>query len=212
MLLKSRKKRGKFEAALIDPIKEYFQQKGYSVSTNSRLNIAWSKIISDIDITATSHDEVIFTEIKSDHDSFYRGFDQLEKVKGFADELYIATNRNLKNLNLLKWKDDTIGLLHVQDNEVSVVRLAKKLSALPDTEVFSRLKKKCLSKLVRLLDIPTYRPKRKIEQMLRSRFAEDDLRIIAKRIAFCDKECERDCILEPFFVAVCNSITSEVPN
>jgi len=202
----SNKKRGRFEEALIESVKEFFQKRGYSVSTHARLNIAWSNIISDIDIIATLKDEVIITEIKSDHDHFYRAFEQLRRVKCFANKLYIATNRRPENLNLSGWEDHTIGLLNVRDKKVDVIKSAKNISSFPRGEALSKLKKKCLTKLGRLLDVPTYLPKKRIEQTLRSQFNEEDLKIIAKKIALCSEDCETNCILEPFLVLACNSL------
>lgn len=205
-MLQSSKKPREFEEILIESVKYFFQKQGYSVSTHARLNIAWSNIISDIDIIATLADEVVIIEVKSNRDHFYRGFEQLQKVKGFADKIYLATNKSINSLNLEKWRDDTVGLLHIKKGKIEVIKSAENISSLLPRNTFSQLKKKCLMRLVRLLDIPTSLPKTKIDQMLRSQFNETDLKIIAKNIALCDEDCEKDCILEPFLVATCNDL------
>ena len=131
----------------------------------------------------------------------------MQKVKGFANKLYIATDRNPQNIRFGNWRDDSIGLLHIDGSEVEVVRSAKNLNSLPEGEVLIHLRKKCLIRLARLLGIPAYLSKRNLEHALRMKFLGTDLKIIAERIALCHEDCESDCILEPFFVTMCEFAT-----
>jgi Holliday junction resolvase len=205
-MLKSSKERGRFEKPLIQSLERHFKEEGFSVLTHARLNIAWSNVISDIDILAVSDDRVVIIEVKSDHDDFYKGFNQLKKLKGFADNLYIATNRKPESLKSEKWRDESIGLIHVNNQNIEVLRPARKIRSLSKKDTFSQLKRKCLVRLTRLLNVPTHVPKVEIERRLRMKFDEKDLKVIAKRIALCKEDCENDCILEPFLVSVCSGL------
>lgn len=203
-MLKSKKQLGKNEKKLMAYVQDFFQKKGYYVQTHSRLNIAWSSIISDVDLIAFNDDEVIITEIKSKKDHIYRALQQLEKVKGFSDKLYVATDTNFESINFNKW-DDEIGLLIIKDKDVTEIKSAKKIKSIPKDNSIAKLKKKCLVRLSKLLNIPRYLSKKDIEEKLRISFVEEDLKKIVKEIAICSENCEDSCILEPFFIKASNN-------
>ena len=46
----------RFEKPLLEILKRYFKEEGYSVSTHARLSIAWSNVISDVDVIARSRE------------------------------------------------------------------------------------------------------------------------------------------------------------
>jgi Holliday junction resolvase len=205
-MLKSSKQIGRFEKPLFKPLACLFEEEGYTVLTHTRLNIAWSNVISDIDVLARSDETIIITEVKSDHDAFYKGFDQLEKLKGFADKLYIATNRDLESLEKEKWRDKSIGLIFIGKQNAKIIRPAEPIRSLHAKDSLSQLKKKCLIRLARLLGVPTYLSKKAIEKRLRAKFNDRDLKIIVKNIILCDSSCSNDCILEPFLTKACNNL------
>lgn len=196
-MLPSHKQVGNFEEKIIKKVKKYFQNEGYLVYTHSRLNVAWSTILSDIDILAILNDEVIITEVKSERDNLNKAFTQLQNIKGFSDKLFIATDKNIKNINLDKWEDEDIGLLHVKNDVIKKIKIAKNIQHLPDDEAFIKLKKKCLVKLVKLLGLPSSMTKKQMEIRLRENYNEYDLKLIAKNIALCNENCDTGCILDP---------------
>lgn len=187
-------------------VKRLFQHQGYTVLTHARLNVAWSRVISDIDVIAVSNEKIIMVEVKSDHDYFYKGFKQLEKLKGFADELYIATNRQIIDFKGDKWRDPSIGLIRITDDLTEIVRPAVPIHGLCTGEAISLLKKKCLVRLASLLNIPKCLPKQEMERRLRENFDNADLKEIVKSLILCDNACDVSCSLEPFLIASCSNV------
>jgi Holliday junction resolvase len=207
-MLESSKEIGKYEEPLLATLKDFLKKQGYAVLTHARLNVAWSNVISDIDVLAIKNEKIVIIEVKSDHDCFYKGFRQLEKLKGFADQLYIATNRPIHHLLENKWRDKSIGLIKVNAEMAEIIRPAEQIQGLSTNEAISQLKKKCLARLASLLNVSKCIPKAEIERRLRARFNDADLKIIVKNIILCDSDCGNDCILEPFLVASCSNIRS----
>jgi Holliday junction resolvase len=210
-MLESSKEIGKYEEPLFRALEHFFKQQGYTVLTHARLNVAWSNVISDIDVIAISNETIIMVEVKSDHDCFYRGFEQLRKLKGFADQLYIATNRPIQNLQEDKWRDKSIGLIKIDGEMAEIIRPAEHIHGLCTSEVISQLRKKCLVKVASLLNVSKYLPKTEIEKRLRERFDNADLKVITKNIVLCDSNCGINCLLEPFLIASCNKVKSSSP-
>ena len=104
------------------------------------------------------------------------------------------------------WVDDEVGLLIIEDEKVNVFKSGKVIKSLSSYESLPKLRKKCLTKLIKLLNISNYLSKKEIENKLRDKFIEEDLKIIAKKIVLCSKKCDENCILEPFLIEASNKI------
>jgi hypothetical protein len=206
-MLESSKDMGKYEEPLLRAVERFFVKRGYFVSSHVRLNVAWSNVISDIDVIAKSADECIIIEVKSDHDQFYRAFDQLQKLRGFADRLYIATNRPLDSIKEEKWLDKSVGLIHIDDDQtVQIVKPAPKVPCYSLDGTLSQLKKKCLVQLATLLGVRTRTSKSEIEKKLTGNFSSSDLKVVTKYIVMCEHGCTESCILSPVLEASCISL------
>jgi Holliday junction resolvase len=193
-VLESCKDIGKYEEPLLKALEGYFAKQGYAVITHVRLNVAWSNVISDIDVLAIKGNETIIVEVKSDHDVFYRAFAQLNKLKGFADKFYIATNRPIGSIKEEKWLHKSIGLISI-GNQVEIVRSAEKITIIPPDGALSQLRKKCLVKLAVYFGIPAYLSKNEIEKRLQE-VDISQLKCVVKEAVLCESNCLDDCILE----------------
>jgi hypothetical protein len=200
-MLESSKKIGKYEDCLLPKVEQFLVGLGYVVSTHVRLNIAWSNIISDIDVIAKKEHETIIVEVKSDHDNFYKAFKQLNKLEGFADKFYVATNRSIDNSKIAKWPDDSIGLIAIGDNNTRIEKPAKRVNSLTQDGTVSQLRKKCLVRLAGLCGIPNYLSKEEIEKRLLKEIHSSELKGITTKIALCDGDCINNCILIPNMIA-----------
>ncbi|XHH10241.1 MAG: hypothetical protein ACFCUE_06310 [Candidatus Bathyarchaeia archaeon] len=201
MMLESSKKIGKYENPLMQKISGALSSDGYDVLTHVRLNIAWSNVISDIDVIAISEKETIIMEVKSSHDNFYKAFSQLKNLEGFADKLYIATDKPVNTIKMDKWVDESIGLICVEEKKLKIIKPAKYFCAFPKVGAISQLRKKCLFHLANLLGVPAYLSKAEIENRLVGTFNSLELKMVIKQIVLCEGNCEKNCILIPNMVA-----------
>lgn len=184
---KSTKSMGVFERPLISAVVKHFKNLGYVAIPHARFNVAWSSILSDLDVLLLKENEVTLIEVKSSRDKFSKAFRQISNVAGIVDYAYIATNKKPR-----KWKASNIGLLFIERKEVHHIFEAKKFEDRPNIETLFSFKKKCLSRLTgRQENNSTL--KYDIVSELSSFSDKPTLRNYAKEIALCSQECETNC-------------------
>jgi hypothetical protein len=199
-MLESSKKIGKYEDPLLLRLEKFLTAQGYDVLIHMRLNVAWSNVISDVDVLAISPNERIIIEVKSSHDNFYKAFRQLSQLKGFADCFYIATNKPIDSINMEKWIDDSIGLIYIDEHSLNIIKPAKRIDLFPIKGAISQLNKKCLVNLARALGIPTSLSKDALEKRLIEKYPLADLKRVVEGIVLCENDCVSNCALVPFMV------------
>jgi Holliday junction resolvase-like predicted endonuclease len=140
-IAQSTKRIGKYEERIILRLTRYFQDNGYEAIPHSRLNIAWGSILSDVDLLLLKDHVLTYVEVKSSRDNIMRAKRQTERVMDYVDYAYVATDRKVRN-----WAVPNVGLIHVQEEAVTLVRRAKKFSKKPRFCSIIALKKKCLTR------------------------------------------------------------------
>jgi len=198
MMLKSNKVIGNYEKPILINIKNYFEKCGYISYIHSRLNLAWSKIVSDIDVVAFKNNETIIIEVKSSHDDFYKAFKQLINISGYADKLYIATDKKFNDISKVNWVNNDIGLIYVnKEGNIEIIKKAKYINNVSKNH-FIKLKKKCLYELVKNLNISKKNTKQKMTDIL-FKHKKINYKKILKLIAFCNFKCTNKCIYDNIF-------------
>jgi hypothetical protein len=141
-IAKSTKRVGKYEEIIIQTLTKYFRQIGYEVIPHSSLNIAWGCIISDIDLLLLKDHRLTYVEVKSSRDNVAKARQQIERIMDYIDYAYVATDKQIRN-----WRMPNVGLIHVQEGKVTLVKRAKKFSNKPKFYSIVALKKKCIARL-----------------------------------------------------------------
>ena len=141
-VLPSTKVLGRFERPAIESVARYFSRQGYLVAQHVRLNVAWSSILSDVDVLATDGTDIIAVEVKSSRDNASRATRQLRALRSYVDYLYLAIEGN----HVVK-PERNVGLLLIQGDEVVCTRTAMRQVKLPDVASLVRLQRICLSRI-----------------------------------------------------------------
>lgn len=138
-IAKSTKSIGKYEEKIIQTLTKYFQLNGYEVVPHSSFNIAWGRIISDVDLLLLKDQVLTYVEVKSSRDNLARAKQQIDRIMDYIDYAYVATDKQVKN-----WNMPNVGLIYVQEETVVLVKKAKKFSSKPKFYSLVALKKKCI--------------------------------------------------------------------
>lgn len=183
----STKHMGKYEEKIIRILAEYFQREGYEVVPHSSLNIAWGSILSDIDLLLIKDHLLTYIEVKSSRDNLARAKKQIDRVMDYVDYAYVATEKNVTN-----WEMAKVGLIHIQDERVFLVKKGKKFRNKPRFYSVVTLKKKCLARFFgtdnrRLMMVNTY----ELAQNVHAK--KECTRDILKEIVTCGELCLTCC-------------------
>jgi len=139
---KSTKHAGRYEEIIINILINYFKLNGYDVVPHSSLNIAWGSIISDIDILMIKNFQLICIEVKSNRDKIAKAKGQIERIKDYIDFAYVASDKPIDNFEL-----PDVGIIQIQGDEVTILRMATKFTNKPDLFSLASLKKKCIENI-----------------------------------------------------------------
>ena len=143
LVLKSTKKAGKYEDAIIDQLQPYFARLGYDAVPHARFDIAWGSILSDVDLLLIKDDQLILIEVKSSRDNLSRAKNQIREIEDFVDLIYLATDYYPR-----KWPSGKAGRIVVKEGQVNILKEAKPLDRLPKLETLLSLRRESLSKLL----------------------------------------------------------------
>ncbi|MDE1840723.1 MAG: hypothetical protein KGI09_02465 [Thaumarchaeota archaeon] len=143
LILKSTKRSGKYEDAIINKLQAYFIKCGYETVSHARFDIAWGSILSDVDLLLIKNNQLILVEVKSSHDNLSRAKNQIRQIEDFVDLIYVATDYYPK-----KWPSRKAGRIVVKDDEVRILKEAKPLDKLPKLETLISLRRESLAKLL----------------------------------------------------------------
>jgi Holliday junction resolvase len=140
-ICRSTKHIGAYEEKIIQTLTRYFQLEGYEAIPHSSLNIAWGRVLSDVDLLLIRNQMLTYIEVKSSRDNVRRARQQIERMIDYVDYAYVATDRQIKN-----WDMPKVGLIHVQEDKVAILRSAEKFLNKPKFYSTATLKKKCLAR------------------------------------------------------------------
>lgn len=140
-IYKSTKHIGEYEERIIQILVEHFQHNGYEVIPHSSLNIAWGSVLSDVDLLLIKDHLLTYVEVKSSRDNLSRAKQQIDRVMDYVDYAYVATDKHVRD-----WQIANAGLIHVQEETVTLVKRAKKFHNKPRFYSVVTLKKKCLAR------------------------------------------------------------------
>lgn len=182
---KSTKSIGRFEEPIVDKVSRHFRSLGYRAFSHVRFNVAWSSALSDIDVLLLKEDSITVVEVKSKRDKLLRAGRQIEVISDYVDYAYVATDKLLKS-----WKMDYVGLLLVREDDVRVIKEAKRMIGKPRIESLFALPKKCLIHLLGKVNEKN-RLKWEIIQQLDKQSSEEFLRKCLKEIVLC-QSCNYD--------------------
>lgn len=182
---------GKYEKKLVLSLQRYFRKRGYTAKPHAKLNIAWSNIISDIDVLAFDNKETVAVEVKSKRDVFERGFAQVEKVAPFVDKVFVATDDEVKANRHSKQDNGSngFGILYVDliYNNVVVKKNGKLQLHTPSIEQLCYLKKCCLQEMAREFGIAPHQSKQYIALDLQRKVKPTILKAKLKEIVVYNK-------------------------
>lgn len=139
----SAKRLGIYETRLIESLAQYFLIKGYKVVPHAQLNIAWGRVLSDVDLLLLKDGTLTYVEVKSREDKLLKALVQIERIKDYIDYACVATNKLVSN-----WNFREVGLIMVRDNAVTVVKKPTRFRSRPNFSSIISLKKKCLSRFI----------------------------------------------------------------
>lgn len=158
----SPKKEGRFEKDIIPKVASFFRLKNYETKEHISLNLAWGKVISEIDLVAANQNEVIIVEVKSKRDKISRARKQLDNVRIFSDYCFIASD-TIVNQNQLA--SDT-GILFLNKDEIISIRQPKKINDSVTKDFLLKLKKTDLDLLCKTLAVKKFQEKSTIADFL----------------------------------------------
>lgn len=136
----SPKKEGKFEKEIIPKFALFFQEKNYETKKHVSINLAWGKVVSEIDLIAIKNDEIIIIEVKSKKDKIFRAKNQLEKIRPLVDYCFIASDTLVEPEQIAL---DT-GILYLNDENIRLIRDAKRIYEPISKDFLLTLKKESL--------------------------------------------------------------------
>jgi len=143
LVLKSTKRAGKYEDAIIGQLQSHFSELGYETVPHARFDIAWGSILSDVDLLLIKNDQLILVEVKSSRDNLSRAKSQIKEIEDFVDLIYLATDYYPR-----KWPSRKAGRIVVKDGQVNILKEGKPLDKLPKLETLLSLRRESLSKLL----------------------------------------------------------------
>lgn len=180
---------GKHEEKIILSLVKYFQFDGYQATPHSRLNIAWGSIISDVDLLLLKDRALTYVEVKSSKDNLKKGVQQTERLMDYVDYAWVATDKNVTN-----WNVPNIGLIHVQEDDVTFKKKAKKFSTKPRLSSLVALRKKCLARFFgKDVDHLMLVNKYELAQQVYVSKREKCTRACLKEIVTCGGSCDTYC-------------------
>ena len=191
-ILKSSKKIGKYESAIIEKLKTFFESQGFQVMPHARLNISWGSIISDIDLLLIKEDKIGIVEVKSSHDNLKRAKKQISNIKDYVDFVYIATDFKPRKL-----PTPIAGWILVED-KVAVMKFPQIINTAPSHYSVDSLPKKCLE---RYLDQKNISSKGMIKYEITNSIMSlpvKNLKDEVKSMATCGQECDIHCPIWEF--------------
>ena len=162
-LSKSPKREGKHESDIIPRVAQFFEDRGYLTRQHVCINLAWGRVLSEIDLVAIKNEEITIIEVKSKRDKVMRARKQLEKMRALSDYCFIATETPIQGF---QFRVDTGILLVKGDNRVLVMREATRLNDPVTKDTLLRLKKECLRDLSEETGISSKMSKNKIANLL----------------------------------------------
>ena len=191
-VLKSSKKIGKYESAIIEKLVPFFQSHGFQAVPHARLNVSWGNIISDIDVLLIKGSKVGIIEVKSSRDNLKRAKKQISNIKDYVDFAYIATDFRPRKL-----PTPLAGWVLVKD-DVTIMKSPPSIRGRPAHYSVASLPKKCLERYSNQKNIPSRGiPKYEIAENILS-LSDKNLRSEVKSMATCGQECDANCPIWEF--------------
>jgi len=189
-LNKSPKKEGKYERDIIKEIANFLKNNNYKVREHVSLNIAWSNVLYELDVIGIRENEVTIVEVKSKKDRIMKAKTQMDILRGFADYAYVASDLLIESSN---FKED-IGIMFIHNNEVFIIRNAKKISDPITKDMLMKLKKKCVIKLCGNDRSYNKMNKQNLVNLFLNNIDKEDLKVEVKNIVFCSQRCS-NCLI-----------------
>jgi Holliday junction resolvase len=190
----STKHLGAFEKKIIRSLVHFFELRGYDVVPHASLNIAWGSIISDIDLLLLKDGLLTCVEVKSHRDNLAKAIVQIEKVKDYFDYAYVATDRQIRGLDL-----SNLGLISVNGESVRLTRKAQRFENKPRLSSVISLKRKCLDRFVGSGD--THRAnvnKYELARFVHEIRTNECNRSCLREIVTCGDTCDTTCPITKF--------------
>jgi hypothetical protein len=161
------------------------------VAEHVRLNVAWSSVVSDVDVLATNGLDLIAVEVKSSRDNLARASKQLHALDSYVDYVYLAME-GTKETTI----DKKIGILLVQGNYVVCPRPATRLTGRPDIVAMARLQRICLSRISP--ERQWFGSKLSLAETARGALDEEGLRRCVGEVVTCMRQCDTSCPIWKF--------------
>jgi Holliday junction resolvase-like predicted endonuclease len=190
----STKHLGSFESKIIRSLVHFFGLKGYEVVPHASLNIAWGSILSDIDLLLVKDGLLTYVEVKSRRDNLAKAIVQIEKVKDYFDYAFIATDRQIGDLDT-----SNIGLISVKGDKAKLIAKAGRFKNKPTFSSLISLKKKCLVKFVGNGGArPTHVSKYELARYVHEVRTSECTRKCLREIVTCGDTCDTHCPITKF--------------
>jgi len=177
----SPKREGKFEKDIIPRVARFFQERNYETKEHVSMNLAWGKVLSEVDLVAVKN-EIIIIEVKSKRDKITRAKKQLDKIRILSDYCFIASDTIVEPEQLAP---DT-GILLLKGDTISITREAKKIDEPVSKNFLLSFKKSHLSELCKQLGFQRKMNKEYLAKLLIENVDPLDLKREVKLIAFSE--------------------------
>lgn len=181
----SPKKEGKYEKVIILKTLEFFIKNGFFVRKHLCLNVAWGRVLSEIDIVAIKNNEIIVVEVKSKKDKIKKANKQINKLKSFVDYAFISSDVMIDK-NLL---DEEIGILLVS-GKVDVIREPKKLNKNITKNTLMKLRKKCLLMFFKNNKKINKINKNELIKIIFKKYSDYEIKNKVREMVFCHQICK----------------------
>lgn len=178
----SPKREGKFERDIIPKVARFFQERNYETKEHVSMNLAWGKVLSEIDLVAVKHEEIVIIEVKSKRDKITRAKKQLDKIRILSDYCFIASDTMVKPDQLAL---DT-GILFLREERISIIREAEKVNEPVSKNFLLSFKKRHLNDLCKQLGFQRKTNKDYLAKFLIENVDPLDLKRKVKSIAFSE--------------------------
>lgn len=186
-LEKSPKHNGVYEDRIIDRLGKYFKEKNYCVKKHISFNIAWGKVLSEIDLILLKDNEITIIEVKSKKDDINKSYDQIQRFKKYADYIYVASEVILKKSEFC----DFVGLIYVNKN-IIFIRHPLRINNVIKKRNLEKLKKKCLRKLLNHHNkLYSGLTKKELVDLIFQSYKKNVIYDKFKQIIFCNRNCEK---------------------
>ncbi len=173
---------GKYEEPIIEASSKFFRDQGWTVFPHSSFNVAWGRILSDVDTLMIRDDNMAIVEVKSSHDNLHHSHQQIRQVLDYVDYVYVATDTFPR-----KWRDEWAGLLYLGKNGIRCIVKAKRIDRDVQFESIASLRKDCL--LRSLGHRGNHLPKYEAAELITSFGKDPGLKEWIKRVALCNGDC-----------------------